>query len=68
MALFELGAAYEAGRAVPRDLAKAHLYYNLASARQHPGAAAALQRVTAQLSDDQVAKAQAAAKAWKAEN
>lgn len=64
--LYELGAMYEAGRPMTRDFVRAHAYYNLASARQHSGAAAALQRVSANMSADDVAKAQSEAKAWKA--
>lgn len=66
VALFEVASMYEQGAPVPQDLEKAHLYYNLAAARQHPEASAALQRVTAALSADQIARAQAAAKTWKA--
>jgi uncharacterized protein len=64
--LYELGLAYENGAPPPRDLSKAHLYFNLAAARRHPAASAALQRVSADMSAEDVAKAQAAAKVWKA--
>lgn len=64
--LFELGAMFEAGKPMARDLAKAHLYYNLSAARQHPNASVALQRVSAQMTAEDVTKAQDAAKAWKA--
>jgi TPR repeat protein len=65
--LYEMGALYESGAAggAP-DLAKAHLYYNLASARHHPQASEALQRVSAALPPEAVEKAQAEARAWKA--
>jgi hypothetical protein len=43
------------------------LYYNLAAARQHPNASEALQRVSAEMSAEDIAKAQADAKAWRAE-
>lgn len=49
-----------------RDLSCAHLYYNLAAARQHPGASDALQRVSMQIAPAEIAKAQTDAKAWKA--
>jgi TPR repeat protein len=61
-----MGGLYEAGQSVPRDLGKAHLYYNLASARHHPQAGEALQRVSAALTPDEIERAQAEARAWKA--
>jgi len=64
--LYEIGLLYEAGTGVPRDLIKAHLYFNLASARQHPQANEAMQRISAQLTAEEVEKAQAEARAWKA--
>ena len=60
--LYELGELAEADK----NLAKAHIYYNLASARNHPRAPAALQRVSAALSLADVAKAQTEARTWKA--
>jgi uncharacterized protein len=57
---------YEGGGPTPRDLIKAHMYYNLASARQHPQAFEALQRVSAAMAPEDVEKAQAEARSWKA--
>lgn len=64
--LFELGTMYEVGQPMARDLSRAHLYYNLAAARQHPNASLAIQRVSGQMSAEEIAKAQDAARAWKA--
>jgi len=63
--LFELGLMNERGAPMTKNLAKAHLYYNLANARQHPDAAAALQRVSPQMASEDVARAQAEARGWK---
>lgn len=60
--LFELGQLAEADK----DLVKAHVDYNLASARNHPRAAEALQRVSAQMPPTDVIKAQSEARSWKA--
>ena len=65
--LYELAAMYEAGSPMPRDLVKAHLYYNLAAARQYPLASQALQRLSAQMTEEDIVKAQAQAKTWKAQ-
>lgn len=74
--LFEIGrlaeSAYQTRKAAGQaaeasgELVKAHLDYNLATARSHPMAAEALQRVSALMSDDEVRKAQSLAKEWKA--
>ena len=80
--LYETGRAAEAAYAADKaagaadkaaeqataaaELIKAHMFYNLAGARNHPGAAAALQRLTGLMSENDLAQAQAAAKAWKA--
>jgi TPR repeat protein len=66
VALFQLGAMYETGAPVARDLTMAHLYYNLASARQYSAANEALQRVTAAMDPQAVEAAQTKAKQWKA--
>ena len=64
--LFEFGLMHERGAPMPKNLAKAHLYYNLANARQHPDAAAGLQRIAPQMKPDEVARAQVEARSWKA--
>jgi len=73
--LYETGRAaeeaYRAGKAdgkadASAELIKAHMFYNLAGARNHPGAAVALQRLSAVMSESDLAKAQADARAWKA--
>jgi uncharacterized protein len=64
--LFEFGLMHERGAPVPKNLAKAHLYYNLANARQHPDAAAGLQRITPQMKADEISRAQVEARSWKA--
>ncbi len=59
--LFELGQFAEADK----NLIKAHTYYNLASARNHPRAPESLQRVSALMTPEDLAKAQAEARNWK---
>ena len=61
-----MGALFESGAAGAPDPVKAHVSYNLASARGHPGAAEALQRVSAALTPADIERAQAEARAWKA--
>ncbi|MEN3931770.1 tetratricopeptide repeat protein [Microvirga sp. W0021] len=63
--LFEMARMYENGQSVSKDLVKAHVYYNLAAARQLPSAPAALERISAQLSATDLEKAQTEAKNWK---
>lgn len=63
--LFELAQMYEVGQPMAKDLIKAHMYYNLAAARQLPAASVGLERVSNQLSTTDIEKAQADAKAWK---
>ena len=55
----------EKGEGTAPDPVRAHLYYNLANERGHPGARAALERLTATMTPEQIADAQARARNWK---
>lgn len=63
--LYSLGQAYVLGIGVDSDLEKAHAYFNLAAARQHPEALQARQMLEQQLAPDQVIAAQRFARAWR---
>lgn len=64
--LFETGAFILQDGAEPEHLRAAHMHFNLASARGHPGAAEALQELTALMTLEDINQAQEAAKAFKA--
>ncbi len=63
-AFFDLGMMYSVGRGVPIDLVTAHKWFNLAALRGN-GRAASLRREIADLmSEQEIAQAQRAARAW----
>jgi S1-C subfamily serine protease len=69
-AQFNLGLMYELGEGVPTDWMEAHFWYNLSAAGSPSGADRdqAVQnrdRVQARLSREQIARAQARARAWR---
>ncbi|MEL6205553.1 MAG: tetratricopeptide repeat protein [Pseudomonadota bacterium] len=64
--LHALGQAYAVAIGVPRDLEKAHAYFNLAAARGHPAAGEARARLEAEMSAEQVTRAQTVAREWRA--
>ena len=63
--LFSLGQAFAAGLGVDQDLIKAHSYFNIAAALQHPAAASARDALENQLTPDEVRLAQQLARAWR---
>jgi len=65
--LFQLGLMYAVGRSVPTDRVAAHKWFNLA-AREGVAEAARLRRELAlEMTSDEVAEAQRAARAWLAQ-
>lgn len=60
----ELGMLYAAGRAVPRDLVAAHMWFNLAALRGDREAAAQRQEIAAEMSREEIAQALARARSW----
>jgi TPR repeat protein len=67
-AQYNLGLAYARGEGVEQDLVKAHLYFNLAAARLNdPRGRAAKNRdhVAAQISSEQLERAQKLAREWR---
>lgn len=63
-AYFALGMMYSVGRSVPIDLISAHKWFNLAAARGNTDASALRREVAEQMSDNEIAAAQRAARAW----
>ncbi len=66
--LYNLGLLLEEGVHLPKDLIKAHMYYNLASARQHAKAANHVASITKLLTAEKLAKAQSLAATWQVKN
>jgi uncharacterized protein len=62
--LFELGLMYATGRSVPVDLVSAHKWLNLAAVRGNKAAARLRQEIAADMSQDEIATAQRAARDW----
>ena len=62
--LFDLGLMYSAGRSVPVDYIAAHKCFNLAAMQGNREAARLRQEVAEQMSDEEIAAAQRAARAW----
>ena len=65
---YKLGVMFEAGVDLPKNLLKAHMYFNLANVGQHPQAANSLQAVTAALNSEELMQAQKMAESWQPEN
>lgn len=63
--LFSLGQAFATGIGVDQNLIKAHSYFNIAAALQHPQAAEARTALEQQMSVEDVRQAQQLAKAWR---
>lgn len=61
---FELGMMYSIGRSVPVDLVNAHKWFNIAAARGNRDAIRLRREVAEQMSDEDIATAQRAARAW----
>lgn len=64
--LFSLGQAYATGLGIDRDPVRAHAYFNLAAARNHPDAATARAQVEAEMAHDKIIEAQRFARTWRA--
>jgi hypothetical protein len=60
--LFELGMMYAAGRSRPLNLVSAHICFNLASRRGHDRASGLRREIAAEMSADEIAAAQRAAR------
>ena len=61
---YELGMMYAAGRSVPTDLVSAHKWFNLAAMRGNADAIRLRREVAEEMSTDQIAAAQRAARDW----
>lgn len=62
--LFELGMMYSTGRSVPADLVTAHKWFNVAAARGNREAVRLRREIALDMSPEQVAAAQRAARDW----
>ncbi len=60
-----LGAMYATGQGVPRDYAQALMWFTLAANNGDTGAKKNCDKITAQMTPDQIAKAQQMAREWK---
>lgn len=65
VSLYGFAEMLEKGEGVAADPIRAHLYYNLANERGHPGARAALESLTASMTPEDIEDAQARARNWK---
>lgn len=65
VALYGFAEMLEQGEGIAPDSIRAHLYYNLANERGHPGARAALERLTANMTPAEIEDAQVRARNWK---
>jgi len=63
-AFFELGMMYSIGRSVPVDLVAAHKWFNIAALRGNRDATRLRREVADQMSEQDIAAAQRAARAW----
>jgi TPR repeat protein len=61
---FELGMMYSTGRSVPTDLVSAHKWFNLAAQRGNSDAIRLRLEIAAEMSEDEIAAAQRAARDW----
>lgn len=61
----KLGYLYALGEGTPQDYLHAHMWANLAGANGHERAATLRDRIAANMSKDQIAKAQQLAREWK---
>ncbi|KKB08610.1 SEL1-like repeat protein [Devosia chinhatensis] len=63
-AMYQLGMLYFAGNGVPKDLVEAHKWFNLAASGGHAEAHYMRSAMAAQLSQEDLDRAQAAAQTW----
>lgn len=61
---FELGMMYSTGRSVPTDFVSAHQWFNIAAARGNREAIRLRRELADEMTPDEVAKAQRAARDW----
>jgi len=61
---FELGMMYSTGRSVPADLVSAHKWFNIAAMRGNAEAIRLRREIAAEMSEDEIAAAQRAARGW----
>jgi TPR repeat protein len=61
---FDLGMMYSTGRSVPADLVTAHKWFNIAASRGNTDAARLRREIAEEMSDDEIATAQRAARDW----
>lgn len=61
---FELGMMYSTGRSVATDFVAAHKWFNIAAARGNKEAIRLRREVAQEMTDDEVAAAQRAARDW----
>lgn len=60
----ELGLLYSTGRSVPADMVSAHKWLNIAAMRGNAEAARLRREIAEEMSDDEIAVAQRAARDW----
>ena len=61
---YQLGILYSAGGEIPADYVSAHKWFNIAAARGNKEALRLRREVAAEMSDEQIASAQRAARDW----
>jgi uncharacterized protein len=61
---FALGMMYSVGRSVPVDFVSAHKWFNLAAMRGNQEAVRLRREIAEQMSEQEIAQAQRAARAW----
>ncbi|HXW41964.1 MAG TPA: sel1 repeat family protein [Xanthobacteraceae bacterium] len=61
---FQLGLMYSTGRSVPADMVSAHKWFNIAAMRGSSEAARRRCEIAGEMSSDEIAAAQRAARAW----
>lgn len=62
--LYRLGLIYSTGQGAPLDLVQAHMWFNLAALRGSQAAKHCRKELADQMTSEQVASAQRAARAW----
>ena len=61
---YQLGILYSAGGEIPADYVSAHNWFNIAAARGNKDAARLRREIAAEMSDNDIASAQRAARDW----
>ncbi len=61
---YQLGILYSAGGEIPADYISAHKWFNIAAARGNKDAARLRREVAAEMSENEIATAQRAARDW----